>query len=200
MKKKKNWFKLNIKVQRESAFIWFGLIAIMVISMLGFNILWTYFKLGFFWIFSLLAMLITRKTDAWKMGVECFYFLTFVYAYVFGPIFTVPLYVICMVIVIKLRPDEFNGGIVHTIVLTGLTFTTAYLAGIYGLGISAQQFLLLGIGSILFWDTVRMFLAKKLAPVSWVKLIVSEFVGMFVNYFYFTTFGFDFFLYMQALA
>ncbi len=197
MKNKKS--KISIDIHTGPIVIGVGVVILIILSILAFNFLWYYFKAGFIWFLSLIAMLITRKTDSWKMGVECFYFLTFVYAYTFGIVFTIPLYILCMLIVIKLRPDEFNGAVTHMIVLTGLTLTARHLVGIYGTSISHSTFIFLGIGSILFWDTIRGFIAKKMAPIPWIKLFVSEFIGLTVNYFYFTTFGYAFFKYVLTL-
>lgn len=196
---KKDKEKLSIDIHTGPIAIGVGFIIILALSILTFNFLWHYFRVGFLWFLSLIAMIITRKTDAWKMGVECFYFLTFIYAYSFGVVFTIPLYVTCMLLVIRLRPDEFNGAVTHMLVLTGLTLTTRYFAGIYGTGISQPTFILLGLASIFFWDTLRGFIARKIAPVSWVKLLASEAIGLGVNYFYFTTFGYAFFNYILAL-
>ena len=43
------------------------------------------------WLVSAGVFFMVRRTESWKMGIECFYLLAFTLSYAFGLYFTLPL-------------------------------------------------------------------------------------------------------------
>jgi hypothetical protein len=181
----------NIFLHHETILI-IGIIlaAIIVISFL-FSFLWTSFKFGFAILMGWLLIVITRKTDSWKMGIECYYILTFLFAFAFGPWLAFFLTGTALAFVVKVfRPDEVHGAITQMVGCTGIAFTTKIFVNMYSMDITKPQLLIAGMILFVVWDVARFLVALKVSPAHWVKLVASFITGVFVNYFYYSTFAF----------
>jgi len=182
--------KKTLLSQRETVLIIFSVLVCLIISSILFSLLWRFFRIGLVWLLAFLIIVYTRKTDSWKMGLECFYFLTFMLTYALGPLFAASVIFPAFYIVIKIRPDELQGSLTQYFSLSGVMLTTRYFAGLFGPSISPATFLILGTGMFAFWDFMRFLIANKITGQHWVKLFVSYITGVIVNYFYFSTFAY----------
>lgn len=168
----------------------FVVIAIVLLSFL-FSLLWSYFRVGFTFLLAWLLIVIIRKTESWKLGVECFYITAFLFSYAFSSIATFILCATAILFVVKVfRPDELEGALTQLVALGGTAFSTRIVFNMFGAGITETQLLISGMALYLIWDAVRFFVALKIAPAPWVKLFVSFITGAFVNYLYYTTFAY----------
>ena len=175
----------------------FGVVAI-IITIIAFLI--KYPKPTAVWLGSAAIFFLVRRTDSWKMGVEIFYLLTFLLAYAFNLYYVLPMIYIVLILVIKVRPDEVNGAVIHSFILTCLALTSRFLFGIYGPGITESQFIFVAILSIFGWLIIDFFIALKISPVHWIKLIVNKTLNMIVNYFTITLIGYKLLMYFFTLA
>jgi len=180
----------NILLHRETLLLFLIITGSVLFVSTVFFFLWGYFKIGFVALSAFLLIFITRKTDAWKIGVECFYFLTFVLSYAFSPWFALLITISAFVLVIKVRPDELNGSLTQIPAVLGVALTARYYALTYGAAITSSQFFFIGLLSFVIWDFLRFIIANKITPQHWVKLFISFLTGFCVNYLYFKTFGY----------
>ena len=190
----------NIFLHKETLLIITAIAtAIILLSVLFFS-LWAYFKIGFVSLLAFILIVVTRRTDSWKMGLECYYFLTFILAYVFSPLFSLILCGLAILFVIKFfRPDELQGGITQILAMTGMAFTAGFLRGHFGLEITKTALLIMGISNFIFWDLFRFIVALKITPAHGVKLFVSWLTGAFANYLYYSTFAYPLFLFLLTI-
>ena len=189
----------NLLFQRETLLIFVAVSISLALTSVIFILLWRFFKIGFVWLFSLILIILTRKMDVWKMGVECFYFLSFMLTYSLGPLFTASIIFPAFYIVIKIRPDELQGSLTHLVSLSGVMLTTKYFAGVFGPNIGTIPFLILGVCMFAFWDFIRFLVASKITGQHWIKLFISFITGIVVNYFYFSTFAYHLLQFLQSI-
>jgi len=152
------------------------------------------------WLASAGVFFMVRRTDSWKMGIECFYLLSFTLSYAFGLYFTLPLIYIVLIAVMKVRPDELNGCVVHSIILTGVALTARVFLGFYGINITEAIFIKTALGTIITWLFIDLLVAKKIAPVSLGKLGMIKIMNSVGNYFLITLFGFKLLRYFLSIA
>jgi len=181
----------NILLHRETILILSAIVLAIVVLTFFFSFMWTYFKVGFMSLLAFLLIVVTRKTDSWKMGIECFYIFSFIFSYVFSPWFAIILVVGALLTVVKLfRPDELQGTISQIVGVIIIAFIAMFFSARYGLVITQQQLLFAGVLSFLVGDLIRFLVALKVTPAHWVKLFASLITGAFINYFYYSTFAF----------
>lgn len=189
----------RILPQKET-FLIIGTISLaLLLTSLAFFWLWASFKIGFVWLIAFFLIFISRKTDSWKLGLECFMFLSFLFSYVYSLWFTLPMVYAALILVVKFRPDELNGVLAHSIALTGVALLGSYFGGLYGLHPSTHNFLFAALASISFGVVFDFFIALKIAPVHWFKNFMNHLLDMMMNYFYITTFGLSLLYFLASI-
>jgi len=192
--------KKNIFLERETLLIVLSIAAALFIATFLFLFLWKYFKIGFVWLMAFIVIFVFRKTDLWKMGVEIHYLIVFIGTYVFGMLFSLPLIYLVLGAVVKVRPDEGQGATVHAIIFTGIAATSHIIKRFYGMNLSLSTFLMLTLGTFIFWIIIDFFLTLKIAPVHWTKALVTHVLDAILNYFYITIFGYTLYQYCLTLV
>jgi len=181
----------NILLHRETLIIIAIIIGAIAILSILFSFLWAYFKTVFICLIAFILIVVTRKTDSWKMGIECYYIFTFLLAYAFSPWLAIFVTASAILFVVKFfRPDELHGALTQITAVIGLAFTASHFAAKYGAAITQPQLLFIAILTFVIWDIVRFLVALKISPAHWVKLFASLLTGAFVNYFYYITFAY----------
>ncbi|MFH1450878.1 MAG: hypothetical protein ABIF92_02765 [archaeon] len=183
--------KKNLLMNHETLLILGVIVAAIIILSIFFTLLWTYFKLGFVCVITFILIVVTRKTDSWKMGIECFYICAFLFGFAISPYVAILVVSSAIMFVIKFfRPDELAGAITQVISTSGVAFTGMFFFSHYGVEITHPQLVFAGTFAFVLWDLIRFFIALKITPAHWVKLFASLTTGAFINYFYYSTFGF----------
>jgi len=181
----------NIFLHRETILILLAVFGSILALTLLFFFLWSFFKIGFVCLMAFILIVVVRRTDSWKMGVECYYIIAFLFAYAFSPILAILVTVLAILFVVKVfRPDEFAGSMTQITAIIGMAFTAKYVALKYGATITQPQLLFAGVITFVVWDFIRFLVAVKITPTHWVKLFASLLTGAFVNYFYYVTFAY----------
>lgn len=191
-----NYIGISGKFLKEKPlFIFLIILAIIGAVILGYIIL-QHTKLAMIWMLFFSIIFLTRRTDAWKIGIEIHNFAVFVLTYVYGIIFALSVAFLALIAVIRARPDEVNGAVINAICFGAMAFLTTRLASIYGTRIHAETFVFLALVVIIFGLALDTVLALKIAPVHWIKLIVNHTMDVFINYIVITAFGYQIYLYL----
>ncbi len=190
----------NILLNHETVLIVGAILAAIILFTLFFSFLWAKFQVAFVCILAWILIVITRKTDSWKMGIECYYIFTFLLAYAFNVWLSLFVVVSGVLFVIKVfRPDELQGSLSQLFGIIGIGFSTKFFVARYGMSITKPQLLFAGLILFIIWDFIRFLAALKICPAHWVKLFASFITGIFVNYFYYSTFAFPLLMFLLSL-
>jgi hypothetical protein len=181
----------NILLHKETVLIIGLILASLILVSVFFSFLWAQFKFGFVFLLAWLLIVITRRTDSWKMGIECYYVFTLLFAFAFNGWIAFFMSTSALLFVVKFfRPDELQGTLTQISGIAGIAATTHYFSAYYGPAITQSQLLFVGILLFGIWDFVRFLVALKISPAHWVKLFASFITGIFINYFYYITFAY----------
>jgi len=180
----------SILLHREALVIILVIIVSIVALTILFSFLWKFFRLGFVCVIAWLLIVVVRKTDSYKLGMENFYISAFLLSYAFSPLLAIAILNAGFWFVYKVfRPDELQGVITQVVATAGIAVTAPFFFAKYGAAITPSQLLFAGVFCAIFWDFVRFLVALKVTPCHWVKLFVSFITGVFINYFLFATFA-----------
>jgi hypothetical protein len=193
-------YKKNIFLHRETFMIIGTVLGILLAATFIFFFLWSHFRIGFVWLVSFILIFAMRRSDSWKMGLEGFYLLTFLYSYIFGLWFALPIVYMAFALVVKFRPDELNGVITHSIAITFVAIAARFFLGSHGLALGSAEFTFIALASIFPGIAADFFLAWKMAPVPLFKNFINHAMDFTVNYFVITSIGFTLFKFFMTLA
>jgi len=180
----------NLFLHHEMFFLVLILVVSLVVTTGIFLLLWSYFKLGLAWLVCFGVFFLVRKTNIWKFGLEIHHTLIFLTTYAFGWLFSVPLFLATILLVIKIRPDEFEGGTINIICLFILTVLTTKVASTFGPNLSIHTFLWASLIVISITIILDALLTLRIYPGLWMKLVMTHFLDFFVQYSIITAFGY----------
>ena|GEM_PF-2524090 len=192
--------KRNLLLQRETLMIVGVVSALLLAAISSFLFLWGNFRIGFVWIISFMLIFASRYFYLWKVGVECFYLLTFMFSYIFGLWVALPLVYISFALVAKILPHELNSVLSHGTAITFVAFASRILLNSYGLSLAPAEFVLVALVAIFPGIAFDFLLAWKIAPVSLFKNFMNHAMDYIVNYFMITSFGFALFTFFLTMA
>ena len=178
-------------LKNKELYIIFGIVAILLIAVGGITfLLWGFMKPLFVWVFSLLLIFFTRRTDLWYMGIEVHFFLTFALAYVFGPWFALSIIYLAFYAVFKVRPDQFHGVMIQGVSLTVVAVVSHFVSSSYGAGIMTSKFVLIAIITIIAAQLLDGFLSITFCPAPPIKVFIMHTLDVVINYFFISFAGF----------
>jgi|ETN02SMinimDraft_4_1059925.scaffolds.fasta_scaffold01470_8 hypothetical protein len=146
-----------------------------------------------------LAIFITRRADSWKVGIEVFYLSAFLLAYTYNLFVSLAISFFAFYFVVKTKPSEGAGIVIHSIMVTILATTASVLSGHFGTSLSQTQFFwstYISILIIIWLDAIVVFFS---APVPLPKNIITHSMGSFANYLIISKIGYPLFLYLLSL-
>lgn len=176
------------------------LIIIIVLSIITIYLLWPHLSTLLAWLAVLSLFFISRRYDSWKIGIEIFYFTAFASAFIFGLFFTLTAWLASSYLIFKARPDELNGLVAHTIVLSGVMIFAKIFTNFHSLVITEHTFTAIAFFSCTFWIAADTLLAIKIAPVPVPKAIVNHSLEIMFNYFMISFFGYKIFKFLISLS
>ncbi|MFH1450877.1 MAG: hypothetical protein ABIF92_02760 [archaeon] len=190
----------NIFLHHETVLIVSIIIAALVLTTTLFLVLWSFFKLGFVWIVAFLLFFLVRKTNVWKFGLEIHFFLVFLTTYVFGIWFSIPLVILTLAAVLKIRPDELEGCIINFAGLLLEILLVSRIAIHFGPGISETAFLWSAMIVIIIGVILDFFMTLRMYPFLWMKLSVTHVLDIFVQYTFISAVGFSIFHFLLTVV
>ena len=190
----------NLILQKEAWIFISGLLIALFIITIIFLVLWGKFTIMFYWVIGLLAIFFTRKTNAWKMGMEIHFPLMFYTTYAFGPLFAFSMFLIPYAGVWKARPDEGTGVMIQATSLSIMIGITLIFKYIYGALISSSQFLLAFIIAIVLVQVIDGILSKMFSPSAPMKIIIVHSLDILINIYIAKLVGYQIIKYFLALA
>jgi hypothetical protein len=192
--------KEAIKVSKRSLLVFF-LAVVSIITFIfiipSFN--WASHGKYFVLPFAFLAILITRRADSWKVGIEVFYFSPFLLAYTYNLFIALAISFLAFYFVVKTKPSEGNGIVIHSVIITIIATIASVLSGHFGTNITEMQFFWSAYGTVLFAIWVDAIIVKFSAPVPLPKNIITHTMGSFANYILISKIGYPVFLYILTL-
>jgi len=190
----------NILLHKETLLLVLILVAALFVTTAIFLTLWAFFKIGFVWVICFLIFFLMRKMDIYKYGFEIHYFLIFVTTYIFSFWFSLPLVLLVLFTVWRIRPDEFEGCLVNLAGFTIIIIATTFLAPIFGPAISASAFFWLSMVIVTISIILDLLMILRIHPSLWVKFLVSHLLDIFVQYYAISAFGFTIFQLLMQFA
>lgn len=192
--------KKNLFLQRETLLIVGAFLVLFIGTVFIFTALWSNFRIGFVWIVAFLLVFASRWSESWKIGMEAFYLLTFLFSYIFGLWFALPLVYLAFALVVKAKPHELNGVMAHTVAITLVAVFARFFFNSYGLSLTSAEFIFIALASIVPGIAFDFFLAWKIAPVPLFKNLLNHAMDFTVNYFVITTIGITIYRFFLTLA
>jgi len=189
----------NLILQKELWIFIGGLLIALSIITLIFLVLWGKFTIMFYWVIGLLAIFFTRKTDAWKMGMEIHFPLMFYTTYAFGPLFAFSMFLIPYGCVWKARPDEGTGVMIQAVSLSIMICLALIFKYIYGALISSSQFLFAFIIAIVIIQVIDGILSKMFSPSAPMKIFIIHSLDILINIYIAKLIGYQVLKYFLAL-
>jgi len=190
----------NIILQKETWIFIGGLMIALFIITLIFLVLWGKFTIIFYWVIGLLAIFFTRKTDAWKMGMEIHFPLMFYTTYAFGPLFAFSMFLIPFAVVWKLRPDEGHGVMIQMVTLSTMIGLSCLMHYVYGAHITSSQFLFAFVTAIVVVQVIDGILSKMFCPSAPMKIFIIHSLDILINIYLANLIGYKIITYFLALA
>ncbi len=190
----------NILLQRETMIFVAGIIIALLVLTFVFSFLWGKFTVWFYWVLFICVIFFTRRTDAWKMGIEVHFALTFYSAFAFGPLFAITMVLIPYALVWKVRPDEGNGVMIQMVTLSLMIGLARLFHFIYGAGITGSEFMIAFIVSIVIVQLTDGVLSKMFCPSHIVKILVIHTLDILLNSYAATLIGYKAITYFISLA
>ena len=183
-------------MHQETLILVLILIAALVITTTLFLTLWSFFKIGFVWVICFLIFFTARKMDFYKYGFEIHFFLIFVTTYLFSFWFSFPLFILGLFAVWRIRPDEFEGCLVHFVGFSFIAITASMVASRFGPAISSTTFFWAAMIIVTIGIIIDFLLTLRIHPQLWMRLIIGHLLDIFIQYSLLSAFGFTIFKFL----
>ena len=190
----------HLLLHKETLLLILILVSALFITTTIFLVLWSFFKIGFVWVLCFLLFFLARKTDFYKYGFEIHFFLIFVTTYLFSFWFSVPLFILGLFSVWRIRPDEFEGCLIHFAGLLFIVIAASIISSRFGLAVSSSAFFWASMIIVSIGIIIDFLLTLRVHPQLWMRLIIGHLLDIFIQYSALSAFGFTIFKLLLAFA
>jgi len=190
----------HLLLHKETLLLVLILIAALFVTTAIFLTLWSFFKIGFVWVICFLIFFTARKMDFYKYGFEIHFFLIFVTTYLFRFWFSVPLFILGLFAVWRIRPDEFEGCLIHFVSFLFIVIAASKAASMFGPTVSSTTFFWTAMIIITISIIIDFLLTLRVHPQLWMRLIIGHLLDIFIQYSLLSAFGFTILKFLLELV
>jgi len=188
----------TLLLHRESILMISAVIAALIIITVLFILMWSSLKPFFIWLVALIIIVFTRRTDLWYMGIEVHFLVAFMFSYVFGIWYTIPLIAISLGIVFKLRPDQGSGLVIQITTLTFIAALARIIFYFYGVGITEAELVFAYMICIILAQIADTILSIFFCPAPKMKIAIIHTFGVLVNYYIIQFLGWSILIFLRS--